>query len=68
VIPAVTARRIARSPEQMALVAPLFGIAAVAGGLALSTIADTPSGPSIVLAGFLLFLATTLAAGLRGQT
>ena len=68
VIPAVTARRLARSPEQMALIAPVFGIVAVASGLALSLYADTPSGPSIVVAAFALFLATALAAGLRGET
>ncbi len=68
VIPAVTARRLARSPEQMALIAPVFGIVAVASGLTLSLFADTPSGPSIVVAAFALFLATALAAGLRGET
>jgi zinc transport system permease protein len=68
VIPAVTARRLARSPEQMALIAPVFGIVAVASGLMLSLFADTPSGPSIVVAAFALFLATSLAAGLRGET
>lgn len=67
VIPAVTARRVARSPEQMALIAPVFGLAAVAAGLALSAFADTPSGPSIVLAEFVLFLATSLATGLRSE-
>lgn len=67
VIPAVTARRIARSPEQMAAVAPIFGVAAVAAGLGLSILADTPSGPSIVVAGFVLFLATTLVAAVRGE-
>lgn len=67
VIPAVTARRLARSPEGMALVAPLLGVLAVAIGLALSAFADTPSGPSIVLAEFALFLAVTGAAGLRRE-
>ena len=67
VIPAVTARRVARSPEQMALIAPAFGLAAVAAGLALSAFADTPSGPSIVLAEFVLFLATSFATGLRSE-
>lgn len=69
VIPAVTARRLARSPEQMAMTAPLFGVAAVAAGLMLSLYADTPSGPSIVVAAFVLFLATTavLAIGEGAQ-
>jgi zinc transport system permease protein len=67
VIPAVTARRIARSPEQMALTAPFFGLVSVAAGLALSIAADTPTGPSIVAAAFALFLAVTLVAGLRRE-
>jgi zinc transport system permease protein len=65
VIPAVTARRIVRSPETMALAAPLFGLASVAVGLTLSATVDTPSGPSIVVAAFALFLGVTLGAGLR---
>lgn len=67
VIPAVTARRIARSPEQMALIAPVFGVVSVAAGLTLSAYADTPSGPSIVVAAFTLFLMTTVAMSLRGD-
>jgi zinc transport system permease protein len=67
VIPAVTARRLARSPEEMALLAPLFGVAAVAAGLALSLYGDTPSGPSIVAAAFALFLVTTAAKSLHRE-
>ena len=67
VIPAVTARRLARSPEQMAVLAPLFGVASVAAGLMLSLYADTPSGPSIVVGAFALFLIANAAAGLRGS-
>jgi zinc transport system permease protein len=67
VIPAVTARRLARSPEEMAVLAPVFGVGAVAGGLALSLYADTPSGPSIVAAAFALFLVTTVL-GFRRAT
>src|SRR5687768_9448803 len=65
VIPAVTARRLARSPEQMAVLAPLFGVASVAAGLILSLYADTPSGPSIVVGAFALFVIINAAAGLR---
>lgn len=67
VIPAVTARRVARSPETMALVAPAFGLASVAIGLTLSATVDTPSGPSIVVSAFVLFLAATVATGLRRE-
>lgn len=66
VIPAVTARHLARSPDVMAIIAPVIGLIAVAAGLGLSLVADTPSGPSIVVAAFVLFLAASLARSLRG--
>lgn len=62
IIPAATARRFAPSPEIMALLAAIFGITAVIGGLYASLWFDTPSGPSIVLAAVFLFL-VTLATG-----
>lgn len=65
VMPAAAARRLSRSPEQMALIAALFGVLAVFGGLALSWYVDTPVGPSIVLAAAAIFV-LTLAAG-RGE-
>ena len=65
IIPAVAARRVVRSPEQMALAAPLFGLASVGIGLAASATVDTPSGPSIVATAFALFLSVNLMAGLR---
>ena len=65
VIPAVTARRIARSPEGMAMAAPIVGVLSVLAGLALSAIADTPSGPSIVVTAFATFLAATITASFR---
>ena len=55
IIPAATARRFARTPEAMAVIAALIGMLAVAGGLALSLWLDTPSGPSIVVAAAILF-------------
>jgi zinc transport system permease protein len=55
VIPAATARGFARSPEGMALLAGIFGILAVCGGLYGSLAFDTPSGPSIVTAATALF-------------
>src|SRR3712207_4545198 len=67
VIPAMTARRFSRSPEAMAMLAPMVGVAAVALGLALSWLFDTPSGPSIVVAAFSLFLAATLLGAARGE-
>lgn len=66
IIPAATARRFARTPEQMAAAAALLGCVAVAGGLALSLALDTPSGPSVVVAAALLFAASQAAGALRG--
>jgi len=56
IIPAATARRLAGTPEQMALLATGFGVAAVGGGLAMSWFADTPAGPSVVVTSFVVFL------------
>jgi len=66
IIPAASARHFASSPEAMAAFAALFGVIAVAGGLALSLLADTPAGPSIVAVAAALFAltaATRRAAG-----
>jgi len=56
IIPAAAARRIARTPEQMAVFASLAGVMAVAGGLFGSLEWDTPSGPSIVVAAIVVFV------------
>ena len=56
IIPAATARRFARTPEQMAGVAVLVGMVAVTGGLTFSAFYDTPAGPSVVLCAALLFI------------
>ena len=69
IIPAAAARHISRSPEQMAVLAALVGVGAVVAGLGLSLEADTPSGPSIVVAAAGLFLVTLLARrALRRET
>jgi zinc transport system permease protein len=60
IIPPAIARRFARTPEQMALLASLFGCIAVGMGLYLSLYWDTPTGPSIVVAASLLFTLTFL--------
>lgn len=56
IIPAATARRFSRSPEQMAGFAVIIGILAVTGGLSFSALYDTPAGPSVVLCAALLFI------------
>lgn len=55
IVPAATARRLARSPEQMAVLAAILGAVAVISGLFGSLKYDTPSGPSIVVAAICLF-------------
>ncbi|MFH7565062.1 zinc ABC transporter permease subunit ZnuB [Oceanimonas smirnovii] len=56
IIPAATARRFSRTPEQMAALASGIGVLAVLGGLQLSVSYDTPTGPSVVVAAATLFL------------
>ncbi|MDO5605679.1 MAG: metal ABC transporter permease [Paracoccus sp. (in: a-proteobacteria)] len=56
VIPAASARNLARSPEQMALIATFFGAASVVAGLLASLYADTPAGPSIIASSALIYL------------
>jgi len=60
IIPAATARRLAATPEQMAVIASVIGALAVAGGLFGSLTYDTPSGPSIVVAALGLFLVSIM--------
>ncbi|OLP61471.1 hypothetical protein BJF93_00615 [Xaviernesmea oryzae] len=60
IIPAATARRLAGSPEVMAVLSALLGAAAVMAGLFGSLRFDTPSGPSIVVAALALFLLSLL--------
>ncbi|MFC0308441.1 zinc ABC transporter permease subunit ZnuB [Gallibacterium trehalosifermentans] len=56
IIPAATARRFARTPESMALIAIMISMLAVSGGLLLSAFYDTAAGPSVVLCSSLLFI------------
>src|SRR5690554_453985 len=56
IIPAATARRLSRSPEQMALLAMLTGAMSVTAGLAASWFWDWPTGPAIVIAATAAFL------------
>jgi zinc transport system permease protein len=56
VIPPAAARPFARTPEAMALGATLAGALAMTAGLAASLRLDTPAGPSVVVAAFVLFL------------
>lgn len=60
IIPAASAQRFSRGPEQMAVLAALAGATAVVAGLLASLWLDTPAGPSIVTVAVLLFLITQL--------
>ena len=60
IIPAAASRRLANSPETMALVATLIGIVSVILGIMLSVEIDAPSGPSIVLVSAILFFISPL--------
>ena len=65
IIPAAAARQFASSPEQMAGLAALAGVLAVALGLGASLAWDTPAGPSIVMASAALFFLSLPAGVLR---
>lgn len=56
IIPAAAARRLARTPEEMAAGAALIGAVAVAGGLGGSLYFDAPAGPAVAASAFVLFL------------
>lgn len=60
IVPAAAARRFARSPESMALLAMVIGVVAIVLGLFASLRWDTPAGPSIVSAAVLLFFISRL--------
>ena len=60
IIPAASARRLATSPEQMALGASVVGAVAVLVGLNGSLRFDTPAGPSIVVAAMICFILSVL--------
>jgi zinc transport system permease protein len=63
IIPAAAARGFSRTPERMAVISAGFGVLAVLAGLYGSRTWDTPGGPSIVVAAFILFLiAATVAS------
>ena len=66
IVPAAAARRLAQTPEQMAILASFGGALAVAGGLFGSLEWDAPSGPSIVVAALAVFL-LSFAVGVGRQ-
>jgi len=65
VIPAAAARRLASTPEAMALLAAAVGVLSVLGGLWASFWLDVPSGPAIVVASSVVFLVVVMLPGRR---
>ena len=65
IIPPAAARPLSRTPEAMAVLATLAGALSVSAGLAASLRFDTPAGPSVVVAAFLLFLLALCAPPAR---
>jgi len=64
IVPAAAARGFARSPEAMAVIAAVIGAVSVTAGLWASLLADTPAGPSIVVAAAAVYV-LSLAVGTR---
>ena len=65
IIPAASARPLARTPEAMAVIAVAMGVASVLGGLQTSLILDTPTGPTIVAIAAGLFTMSAMIGALR---
>lgn len=62
IIPAATARRFSTTPEQMAILAAIIGISGTILGLYASIEFDSRSGPSVVVALFVLFILSRLTS------
>tara|TARA_B100001063_G_C16758126_1_gene554346 strand:- start:900 stop:1700 length:801 start_codon:yes stop_codon:yes gene_type:complete len=56
IIPAAMARNLSNNPKQMVLFAVLAGVSSVVIGLFLSLEFNSPSGPTILVAAFILFI------------
>ena len=65
IMPAAAARPFASTPERMAFFAAAIGVAATLGGIWMSVLADTPTGPTIVSVALVLFVVSSLATLLR---
>lgn len=60
IIPAATARRFSPTPEIMAVIAILIGMTSLTSGIFASLHLDTPTGPTIILAGTICFALSLL--------
>ena len=68
IIPAATARQLARSPEGMAFIASFLGALAMLVGIPLSMGLDMPSGPSVVTVSTTLFIGVLIYNKIRRNT
>lgn len=60
IIPAAAARPMSNTPERMACLAVMIGVLSILSGLSASWFLDTPTGPTIVCVGTILFIGTNL--------
>ena len=65
-IPASAARGFVRTPEAMAILAASIGAASALGGLQVSLLFDTPTGPTMVAVAAAIFLVSLPLSVLRG--
>jgi len=56
IIPPASAKNLAKTPEQMAILASIIGYCCIGLGLLMSWYFDTPAGPSVVTCAFSIFL------------
>lgn len=61
IIPAAAARPFATTPEKMAVIATTLAALSALGGLELSFVFDTPTGPTIVCVAASLFALSALS-------
>lgn len=65
IIPASGARHIAKTPEQMAVIASLLGSVSVYTGMTISSHWDWPAGPAIVVSAMAVFVLSGFVQSLR---
>ena len=56
IIPAASAHRLSKNPEQMLVYTFIIGIISIVGGLLFSLAIDSPTGPSVVICATVIFL------------
>ena len=65
IMPAAIARKFSKTPEQMVVGAAIFGVSASVIGLFVSFQIDIPTGPTIIVVCFSLFLLSNLSLHFR---